>query len=130
MNNSQIFQSFDEARLFYNIPDDELYLKIIDHPRSMNQILLRGKIVHYIGRGVKLYPGYPGGHQFYASQMPIIIHFSKFNTIYMFRKLIDGSVICMGKYMFQNMTKKIALTGFTYYDIRFYRKEEFQYIRE
>ena len=130
MSDQEVFNSFDEAREYYKIPDDRLYLKIIDHPRSMNQILLRGKIVHYIGSGIKLYPGYPGGNQLYAAQLPIIQHFGRYNTIYMFRKLIDGRVICMGKYMFQNMTKKIALTGFTYYDLRFYRKEDIQYIRE
>jgi hypothetical protein len=130
MDYNPIFQSFDEAKLYYNIPDERLYLKIIDHPRSLNRILLRGKIVHYIGSGLKLYPGYPGGNQLYSSQLPIIQHFGKFNTIYIFRKLIDGNVICMGQYTFQGWTKKIALTGFTYYDLKFYRKEEIYYIKE
>jgi len=127
MNYNQVFKTFEEAKLHYKIPDDRLYLKIIDHPSSLNKILLRGKVVNYIGKGIKLYPGYPGGNQSYASQFPIIQHFSKFNTIYIFRKLIDGNIVCMGQYLFQNMKKKIAETGFTYYDIKFYRKEEIQY---
>jgi hypothetical protein len=130
MSNQEIFNSFDEASQYYNIPEDRLYLKIVDHPRSLNQILLRGKIVHYVGNGIKLYPGYPGGNQLYASQLPIIRHFGQFNTIYIFRKLIDGRVICMGQYVFQNWTKRIALTGFTYYHLKFYRKEEIYYIKE
>ena len=123
-----VFKTFDEAKLYYNIPDHQLYLKIIDHPNSLNKILLQGKIVNYIGNGIKLYPGYPGGNQMYAAQLPIIEHFSKYNTIYIFRKLIDGDIVCMGQYLFQNMRKKIAETGFTYYDIKFYRKDQIFYV--
>jgi hypothetical protein len=130
MNHNPVFKNFDEAKLYYNIPDDQLYLKIIDHPRSLDKILLRGKTIHYIGSGIKLYPGYPGGNQLYTSQLPIIRHFGKFNTIYIFRKLMNGDIVCMGQYVFQNWTKKIALNGFTYYDIKFYRKEEIYYIQE
>ena len=130
MSNQEIFNSFDEARQYYNIPEDRLYLKIVDHPRSLNKILLRGKIVNYVGNGIKLYPGYPGGNQLYASQLPIIRHFGKFNTIYIFRKLINGDIVCMGQYVFQNWNKKIALNGFTYYNLKFYRKEEIYYIQE
>lgn len=129
MSYNQVFKTFDEAKLYYNIPDDKLYLKIIDHPNSLNKILLQGKIVYYIGTGIKLYPGYPGGNQLYASQMPLIKHFSKYNTIYIFRKLINGDIICMGQYAYQNMKKQIALNGFTYYEIKFYRKDNFYYVK-
>jgi hypothetical protein len=130
LGNNLIFKTFEEARLYYNIPDDKLYLKIIDHPRSLNKIHLQGKIVHYIGNGVKLHPGYPGGNQLYASQLPIIRHFSNYNTIYIFRKLLNGDVVCMGQYAYQTMKKNIALTGFTYYEIKLYRKEEFFYTKK
>lgn len=129
MSYNQVFKTFDEAKLYYNIPDNRLYLKIIDHPNSLNRIRLQGKVINYIGSGIKLYPGYPGGNQMYAAQLPIIQHFGRFNTIYVFRKFIDGNIVCMGRYIFQNMIKKIAETGFTYYEIKLYRKEEIQNIQ-
>jgi hypothetical protein len=125
MNYNQVFKSLEDAKSFYKLPRDELCLFMEDHHKSLERILLRGKIIYYIGEGPKLFPGYPRGNQMYYNQLPIIRYFNKNHSIYLFRKLLDGDVICMGKYTFQSIRKVISNSGFTYFEMKLYRIDDF-----
>ena len=101
-NNKKVFSSYDEARLAFNIPDNDLYIKITNHPKSLNKITRAGNVLHYIGEGCKKYPGYPSGNQMFYRQVPLLRKLEKNNYIHAFNKTADDRVIYLGLYSLMN----------------------------
>ena len=83
------FSSYEEARLAYNIPDDDIYLKITNHEKSLNRILQCRNVIHYIGEGYKKYPGYPSGNQMYYRQLPLLKKLKYDYYVHAFNKIGD-----------------------------------------
>lgn len=118
----KVFTSYEEARLAYNIPDNDIYLKITNHPKSLNRILQSGNVIHYVGEGSKKYPGYPSGNQMYCRQIPLLNKIS-YNYVHVFNKISENKVIHLGLYTIMSFKKKESFYGFTYFEIRMKRKD-------
>jgi hypothetical protein len=119
----KVYNSYEEARLAYNIQDNDIYLKITNHSKSLNKILQSGNVIHYVGEGCKKYPGYPSGNQQYCRQIPLINKLSYNNYVHVFNKISENKVIHLGLYSFMNLKKKESFYGFTYFEIKMKRKD-------
>lgn len=115
------FNTYEEARLFYNLQEDQ-YLIMEDNYKSLNRVVRNGKVVYYIGIGNKTHDGYPSGNQQYDSQILLINMFHKYKYLYLFCKLNNGSIRFLGLYECKEMTKKMSFIGFSYYEFKLFRK--------
>jgi hypothetical protein len=119
----KVFNSYEEARVAYNIPDDDIYLKITNHPNSLNKILQSGNVIHYVGEGSKRYPGCPSANQMYCRQIPLLKKISYNNYVHVFNKISENKIIHLGLYTIMSYKKKESFYGFTYFEIRIKRKD-------
>jgi hypothetical protein len=118
----KVYKSYEEARLDLNIPDNDIYLKITNHPKSLNKILYNGNVLYYVGEGSKSYPGFPSGNQMYGRQMPLFNKLSKDYYVHAFNQIDKDSVVYLGAYSFIHIRKKPSFEGFTYFEIKMRRK--------
>jgi hypothetical protein len=116
------YKSFEEAEKYHNIFKDEMYIKIIDHPRSVERYTHNYQYLYVMGIGPRLYPGYPKNNQMWNNQNKFLNVFQNHNHIKVFRQFEDGDVIYIGNYVFMNYKKKIVETGFTYFEFELKRK--------
>jgi len=114
----KVFSSYDEARIAFNIPDNDYFIKITNHPKSLNKILRTGNVLHYVGEGCKKFPGYPSGNQMYFRQLPLLKKLRNDNYVHAFNKTSDNRVVYLGLYTLMNFIKKESFEGFTYFEIR------------
>jgi hypothetical protein len=116
------YSSYDEARLAYNIPDGDIYLKITNHQKSLNKILQCRNVIYYIGEGHKKYPGYPSGNQMYYRQLPLLKKLKYDYYVHAFNKIGDNRIVYLGLYSLMSYKKKESFEGFTYFEIKMKRK--------
>ena len=48
MNSNKSFNSYAEARAYYNIADDDICLLITDHPKSLEQIIIESPCIELL----------------------------------------------------------------------------------
>jgi len=125
MNSNNSFNNYAEARAYYNITNDDICLQITDHQKSLNQIVRNGSIIYYVGEGIKSAPGYPCGNQMLYNQLPLLHKFSKDYYIKVFKKKLDDRVYYLGNYKLLKYSKKMAFSGFTYFEFTLSRKNDF-----
>ena len=119
------YKSFEEAEKYHNIPKDEIYIKVIDHPRSVERYTHNYQYLYVMGIGPRLYPGYPKSNQMWNNQSKFLNIFQNHNHVKVFRQFEEGNVIYIGNYIFMNYKKKIVETGFTYFEFELKRKFNF-----
>ena len=76
------YNSFEHAHKTLNIKGDPeriincdsakgvTSLKLIEHNRSYNKILQKGRVIKFIGKGLLINPGHPISNQQWSSQEP------------------------------------------------------------
>jgi hypothetical protein len=116
------YKSFEEAEQYHNIPKDEIYIKVIDHPRSVERYTHNYQYLYIMGIGPRLFPGYPKSNQMWNNQIKFLNIFQNNDYIKVFRQYENGDVIYIGNYIFMNYKKKIVETGFTYFEFELKRK--------
>ena len=79
------FKNFDDALTHYKMEESDIYIKIIEHPKSFERFSTNYCMLYIIGEGPKSSPGYPSGNQLWHNQFKL---FNKFNVF----KLIVASV--------------------------------------
>jgi len=77
-----------------------------------------------IGNGIVRSPGHPAGNQQYSSQVPIITSLVKSSHINVTYKKLDGSVVFMGEYYFNSISKRVSFEGFSYFQFVLIRKNK------
>jgi len=125
MNSNKNFNSYAEAKKYYDIADDDICLQIIDHPNSLDQIIRNNGIIYYVGKGIKSAPGYPSGNQMLYNQLPLLHKFSKDYYVKVFQKKLDDRVYYLGNYSLLRYCKKMSFSGFTYFEFTLSRKNDF-----
>lgn len=120
------FDSFDEAANYFNLTD--YYIKLIDHPDSLEKILQNGCVIQCIGVGKTLTPGRPSGNQQLHLQETF---FSKASTYpYLFPVFYKKKRIeYMGSYRLKDFKKVISPAGFLYFEYTLNRQSK-QYMIE
>lgn len=116
------YKSFEEAEKYHNIPKNEIYIKVIDHPRSVERYTHNYQYLYVMGIGPRLFPGYPKNNQMWNNQSKFLNIFQNHDHIKVFRQFENGDVIYIGNYIFMNYKKKIVETGFTYFEFELKRK--------
>ena len=122
MDSNILFNNIEEALKYHKISEDEMYINSIEHPNSLERFSYNDKIFYHIGKGTKLYPGYPLANQMWHNQLKLIDKFVNNNTIDVFRQFMDGAVIYLGKYCYDKCRKKIGENGFTYFEFKLMKK--------
>jgi hypothetical protein len=118
VNDTISFTTYDEAIRYFKL--NTVYIKIVDHPESFEEILQNGKIVKCIGIGRRYSPGKPGSNQQLDSQYPLLDQAS--NYPYLFPIFHEKKKIqFMGMYKLLYFYKKISDSGFIYFEYRFCR---------
>jgi hypothetical protein len=125
MNSNKSFNSYADARKYYEIANDDICLEITDHPKSLNQIIRNNAIIYYVGKGLKSSPGYPSGNQMLYNQLPLLHKFIKDYHVKVFQKKVDDRVYYLGSYNLLRYRKKMSFSGFTYFEFILSRKNEF-----
>jgi hypothetical protein len=120
--NQIVFNTYDEARLAYNIADNDIYLKITNHPKSLNRIIQCANVIYYVGEGCKKFPGYPSGNQMYHRQLPLLNQLKKDYYVHVFNKTAENRIYHLGLYSLMNFKKKESFEGFTYFEIKMKKK--------
>ena len=118
------FKNFDDALSHYNMKESDIYIKIIEHPKSFERFSSKNRLLYIIGEGLKSSPGYPSGNQLWHNQFNLINKFNVCNYIPVFRTALDGTTEYVGKYVLKSFRKKIADNGFTYYEYTLLKKEK------
>ena len=120
--NLKIYKSYDEARKAYDIDDNDMYLKITNHPNSLNRIDYGGKIVYCVGKGLMSSQGFPIGNQMYHRQLPFLEKISLNHFIHIFNKIDENTVVHLGLYPLIHFRKVLSFEGFSYFEIKMRRK--------
>ena len=118
------FKNFDDALTHYKMAESDIYIKIIEHPKSFERFSTNYCMLYIIGEGPKSSPGYPSGNQLWHNQFNLINKFNLCSHVPVFRKALDGTSEYIGKYVFKSFCKKIADNGFTYYEYTLLKKEK------
>jgi hypothetical protein len=116
------FNTYKEALSFYKIQNETMYLNVVDHVSSLERIIQGGNVVYLVGIGPLSTPGRPAGNQQYGSQFKILQYASKLQRQFpLFHKKNDTKIYFMGMYVLDAMQKKMAPSGFSYFEYRMLR---------
>jgi len=123
MDSNILFDNLQEALKYHKISEeDELYIVSIEHPNSLEKFTYNNNIFYHIGKGPKLYPGYPLANQMWFNQSNLIDKFVQYDNMPVFRQFMDGRVAYLGKYCFDRYRKKLGENGFTYFEFKLIKK--------
>lgn len=125
MESNILFYNIEEALKYHKITEDGFYINSIDHPNSLERFTYNDNIFYHIGKGPKLYPGYPLANQMWNNQLYFLDKFVINNNIPVFKQFIDGRVIYIGNYSFDRYRKKICDNGFTYFEFKLIKKRNY-----
>jgi len=113
-----IFNSYKEAIEHHKITGFALHIQ--DHPRSLEKILNNGNVIKMIGVGNTSSPGYPSGNQIIYNQEILTKNMIQTPIIPAFHTFLDGKVEFLGNYIFHSCVKKMAFSGFTYFEYTYF----------
>jgi len=116
-----VFPDLKTALNHISIPQGWAYLKVYEHPKSLEQISQGGHIIHIIGNGVLRSPGHPAGNQIFAKQLPFFGLIKKQAHFPIFYMELNGDVVYMGCYSMLDYKKKVSFEGFSYFEYKMAR---------
>jgi len=116
-----VFPDIKTALNHISIPRGWAYLKIIEHPKSLERIEQHGHIIYVLGNGLLRSPGHPAGNQLIASQLKFLSLTQKQRLFPIFKIELSGDVVYMGKYKMLEYKKKLSFEGFSYFEYKMAR---------
>ena len=125
MYSNILFDNLEDALIYHKIHEDDFYINSVEHPNSLERFTYNDNIFYHIGKGYKLYPGYPLANQMWYNQLKLVNKFAIDNNVPVFRLFMDGKVAYIGNYTFDRYRKKIGENGFTYFEFKLLKKKRF-----
>jgi hypothetical protein len=117
-----VFPDIKTALNHISVPRGWAYLKVIDHPKSLERITQDGHIIYVLGNGLLRSPGHPAGNQLIASQLKFLSLTQKQRLFPIFNIEQCGDVVYMGNYKMLEYKKKLSFEGFSYFEYKMARE--------
>lgn len=124
-----LFKSYEDAHRMLELPgshtkeingtDDQgiSSLKITDHPDTYHRCTHSDRLIHYVGVGRTRSPGHPAGNQSECKQFPFRRSWVLQNPFPVLRKRYDETVVLLGYYYVDGISKRVGNEGFAYFQI-------------
>ena len=124
-----LFKSYEEAHLLLELPgshtkeingtdaDGISSLKLTDHPDTYNRCVNSDRVIYYVGVGRTRSPGHPAGNHSEYKQTPFRRSWIRQNPFPVLRKRCDDTVVLLGYYYVDGISKRVGNEGFAYFQI-------------
>ena len=124
-----LFKSYEEAHLMLELPgshtkeingtdaDGISSLKLTDHPDTYNRCANSDRVIYYVGAGRTRSPGHPAGNHSEYKQTPFRRSWMLQNPFPVLRKRYDNTVVLLGYYYVDGISKRVGNEGFAYFQI-------------
>jgi hypothetical protein len=124
-----LFKSYEDAHLMLELPgshtreingtdaDGISSLKLTDHSDTYNRCTHNNRVIYYVGAGRTRSPGHPSGNQSEYKQIPFRRSWMLQNPFPVLRKKYDDTVVLLGYYYVDGISKRVGNEGFAYFQI-------------